>query len=286
MISPIAETSADVVSLQERLLELLRSLGPCVVAYSGGVDSAVVANAAALVFGGQALAVTGVSSSLASGELEAAVKLAADIGIPHLVVNTSEVDNPNYIRNSTDRCFHCKTELYTHLRRVAVERGFAVMVNGANADDVGDFRPGMAAATNFAVRSPLLECGLTKANVRELARHWGLAVSEKPATPCLSSRIAHGTEVTPQRLAMIDEAEQFLRSHGFSPLRVRYHEGDIARVEVVLSELPRLCAEPLRGDVERRLRELGFRFVTFDLAGFRSGSLNPIVPLQLHGIST
>lgn len=267
--------------LAEKLAALcacLESLGSCAVAFSGGVDSAVVAKAATLVLGDRAIAVTAASASLASGELEAAARLAAEIGIAHRIIHTQEIDNPAYQRNGFDRCYHCKSELYDRTAELLPDLGVAQIVNGANADDAADYRPGMRAASERQVQSPLLECGLTKADVRALARYWKLPVWDKPATPCLSSRIAYGEAVTPERLAMIDAGERYLRSLGLVEFRLRYHSGDIARLELPLSELPRFCTSPLREQVSAELRRLGFRFVTIDLEGFRSGSLNQAVP--------
>ncbi|HVX14576.1 MAG TPA: ATP-dependent sacrificial sulfur transferase LarE [Pirellulales bacterium] len=267
----------DLAAKRDRLLGLMASYGSCAVAYSGGVDSAIVAKAAQLALGDRAVAVTGVSASLAEGELAAAEELARQIGIRHRVLATEEFGNADYLRNAADRCFHCKTELYTQLEGLAERLGVRVVVNGANLDDRGDYRPGMTAAREHDVRSPLIECELTKAEVRELAAHWELSVWDKPAAPCLSSRIAYGQSVTPERVAMIDRAEQFLREHGFRELRVRYHGDDLARIEVPLGELPRLAEPELREVLVSRLRALGFKYVTLDLAGFRSGSLNQII---------
>ena len=202
------------------------------VAYSGGVDSAVVAKAAQVALGEQAVAVTGVSDSLADGELEQAEAVARTIGIRHERIELHEVGNPAYAANAPDRCFHCKTELYSKLGILADRLGVAVVVNGTNADDLGDYRPGLLAAAEFRVCSPLAECGITKADVREFAAEWGLPVADKPASPCLSSRIAYGEEVTPERLRMIDRAEQIVRSLGIRVCRVRFHAGDAARIEV------------------------------------------------------
>lgn len=270
---------AELDRKQEQLIDSLRELGGCAVAYSGGVDSAVVAQAAFLALGQRAIAVTGASYSLASGELEAATEIARQIGIQHRVIETSEFTQGSYTRNAPDRCYHCKTELYTQLERLLPELGVVTIVNGANADDVGDYRPGMTAAGEHRVHSPLLECGITKSEVRQLAARWGLPVWDKPASPCLSSRVAYGQEVTPERLAMIDRAEQFLREHGFRICRVRYLAGDVARIEVPLAEVPRLCGPALREPVEAELLRLGFRSVTIDPAGFRSGSLNELIQL-------
>jgi len=250
------------------------------VAFSGGVDSALVAKAAVLSLGDAAVAVTGTSASLAAGELEAAEKLAKLIGIRHVVIPTDELNSLEYLRNAPDRCYHCKTELYTQVQRLLPQLKVRTIVNGANADDLGDYRPGMRAASEHRIHSPLADCGITKAEVRELAAGWGLPVWDKPATPCLSSRIAYGEEVTPDRLAMIDRAEQFLRARGLVNLRVRYHKGDLARIEVPIAELPRLCDGELRRELTAELRRLGFKFVTLDLEGFRSGSLNQLVQIM------
>lgn len=268
-----------------RLLELLRSLESCVVAYSGGVDSAVVAAAAFRALGDRALAVTGVSPSLASGELEIARDVARTIGIAHEVVATNEFEQPAYLRNASDRCYHCKSELYSHLDRYLATRRWSCIVNGANLDDLDDYRPGMQAAREHAVRSPLAECGFTKADVRRLAAEWGLPVWDKPASPCLSSRVAYGEEVTPERLGMIDRAEAALRGLGFGVVRVRYHRGDMARLELPSDQLHRLGDDRLRLQIAQLLRGVGFRFVTLDLEGFRSGSLNQLVHLEPGGPS-
>ncbi|HZN35864.1 MAG TPA: ATP-dependent sacrificial sulfur transferase LarE [Pirellulaceae bacterium] len=264
---------------RDALLATLTKLESCAVAYSGGVDSAVVAQAAHLALGERAVAVTGASASLASGELELAEQVARQIGIRHVVVATDELANANYTRNAPDRCYHCKTELYTQLERLLPQLGVKAIVNGANADDLGDYRPGMQAAAEHRIHSPLADCGLTKADVRELAAAWNLPVWDKPATPCLSSRIAYGQAVTPERLAMIDAAEQYLRGRGLANLRVRYHEGDLARIETPLADLPRLCEADFRQELTVELRRLGFKFVTLDLEGFRSGSLNQLVQI-------
>jgi pyridinium-3,5-biscarboxylic acid mononucleotide sulfurtransferase len=270
----------DLAAKRERLLDVLRGYGSCAVAFSGGVDSAVVAQAARLALGDSALAVTGTSDSLATGELAAAQDLARHIGIRHEVISTEEFSNPAYQRNSPDRCYHCKTELYTRLEGMTERLGVQVIVNGANWDDRGDHRPGMSAASQHAVRSPLIECQLTKDDVRRLAAAWLLPVWDKPASPCLSSRVAYGEAVTPERVAMIDQAEQFLRRQGLRELRVRYHGGDLARIEVPLHELGRLAEPTLRAALVAHLRSLGFKYITLDLEGFRSGSLNQVIPAE------
>jgi pyridinium-3,5-biscarboxylic acid mononucleotide sulfurtransferase len=273
--------SETVSAKRDRLLALLAGYGPCAVAFSGGVDSVVVAKAAHLALGDNATAVTGTSAALAEGELEAARDLARLIGIRHQVIATEEFADPGYVANNPDRCYHCKSELYSQLGRIKERLGVNVVANGANADDLGDYRPGMRAANEHDVRSPLAECGLTKQEVRELAAAWGLPVADKPATPCLSSRVAYGLQVTPERLARIDRAEQFLRSLGFRELRVRLHEGDVARIEVPVGEIAALCEAEIRRAVVEEFDRLGFKFITLDLAGFRSGGFTKLVPSEM-----
>lgn len=277
-----SESNADgsISAIADRLTAAIAELGSCAVAFSAGVDSTVVAQAARLALGDRAVAVIGVGAALPAGELEMARDLAAQIGIRLVEQPTAEIDNADYQANAPDRCYHCKTELYTHVDQVAADLGLAALLNGANADDTGDHRPGMRAATEYAVRSPLLEAGLDKAAVRALARHWGLPVWDKPAAPCLASRIAYGQEVTPERLAMVDRAEQRLRSLGLRELRVRYHEGDLARIEVPTDQIARLASDDVRRSLLNDLRGLGFKRVTLDLAGFESGNLNTLVSLE------
>jgi uncharacterized protein len=261
----------------DRLIEQIRCYGSCAVAFSAGVDSTVVAKAAQLALGDRAVAVTGVSSSLAEGELDEARRLAELIGIRHEVLSTDEFADPNYVRNSSDRCYFCKSELYSKIEPLARRLDMAVIANGANIDDTGDYRPGMRAAAEHAVRSPLIECGFDKNETRAIAAEWQLPVWDKPAMPCLSSRIAYGEEVTPERLAMIDGAERFLRAAGLRELRVRHHKGDLARIEVPVDALSRLAAEPFRSELVSELKRLGFKYLTLDLEGFRSGSQNLVL---------
>ncbi len=275
-----AWNDSELTAKRDRLLDTLRGYGRVAVAFSGGVDSAVVAQAARVALGDAAIAVTAVSESLAQGEREEAEALARRIGIRHRVIRTEEFADPNYLRNQTDRCYFCKSELYGRLSGLLGELDVDAIASGANLDDAGDHRPGMRAASEKGVRHPLQECGLTKADVRALAKAWDLPTWDKPATPCLSSRIAYGEEVTPERVRMIDQAEQWLRQRGLRLLRVRYHKGDMARIEVPLEELPHLAGPEVRTDLVRAFRALGFKFVTLDLEGFRSGSLNALIPLE------
>ena len=269
--------------IRDQLLDWFAPIDRCAVAYSGGVDSVVVAKAAYLSLGDAAVAVTGTSASLATGELENAIAVARQIGIRHEIIPTQEFENDAYLRNAPDRCYHCKTELYSRLEQLVLQRDVGVILNGANADDAGDYRPGMRAAAEHQVRSPLLECGLTKSDVRNLAAHWSLPVWDKPASPCLSSRVAYGESVTPERLAMIDQAEQFLRHHGFPLVRVRYHPGDLARIEIPVGDLSKILEGNFREQLAQFLHQLGFRFITLDVDGFRSGSLNSLISLAVPG---
>lgn len=266
---------------RERLIATIREYGSVAVAFSAGVDSTVVAKAAQLACDARAVAVTANSPSLAMGELDQARELASLIGIRHQVVQTTEFTDAAYASNPANRCYFCKTELYTQLQPLLPELGVDVIANGANLDDQGDHRPGMQAASEHAVRSPLIEAGLNKSDVRELAREWGLPVWDKPAMPCLSSRIAYGVEVTAERVRRIDAAEQFLSQLlGTRELRVRLEAGDLARIEVPLSQLSRLAEEETRCNLVLEFRRLGFQFVTLDLEGFRSGSLNTVLPVE------
>ncbi|MCA9014391.1 MAG: ATP-dependent sacrificial sulfur transferase LarE [Planctomycetaceae bacterium] len=268
---------------QEQLLQILSSLDRIIVAFSAGVDSTVVAKAAFLARGENALAVTAVSPSLASGEKEEAIRLAELIGIPHRLISTSEFTTNAYRANAPNRCFFCKTELYQLLTHSVArdEWHAATLVNGANLDDRGDHRPGMQAAADFQVRSPLIEAGFTKEDVRNLARHWDLPIWNKPAHPCLSSRIAYGVEVTEERVQKIDQAEAFLREQfQIDELRVRLEPNELARIEVPLSQIQKLTSPTALAQITQKLLQLGFRNVTLDLQGFRSGSLNSFLSLD------
>ena len=279
----MTELSHDLAVKRDQLLELLRSYGRCAVAFSGGLDSTVLAKAARLALGDDAIAVTGTSASLAAGELDECRELARRIGIRHEVLQTDELANPDYQKNTADRCYYCKTELFVQVERLSRRLNVAVVADGSNRDDHGEHRPGLRAAKERQVASPLAECGFTKAELRELANYWEIPIWNKPATPCLSSRIAYGEEVTAERLAMVDRAERFLRAKGFQPLRVRYHKGHMARIEVAPEALDRFLCPDFRRQVIDELESAGFRYVSLDLAGFRSGSMNEILPVDsLH----
>ena len=281
-MTPPAVGSTAAVNLELKAAALdarLASLGSVLIAYSGGVDSAFLAITAARVLGPRALCVTAESPSYPDRHREIALDTARTFALRHEIVRTEEIERPEYRANPANRCYYCKHELYTHLTGIARARGFAAVVDGSNADDRGDYRPGRQAAREFGVLSPLDEAGLTKPDIRELARRAGLATWDEPASACLSSRIPYHSEVTPEKLRVIEAAERVLRTLGFRVFRVRHHD-TIARLELGRDEIARALEPAVAEHIDRELRALGYAHVTVDLRGYRLGSLNEALTLH------
>lgn len=273
---------AEALAKEFALRELFRGMDSALVAFSGGVDSTYVALVANEELGHRALCVTGISPSLASNQREEVVELVERLGLRHEVINTDEMSDPAYTRNESDRCYFCKSELYSKLAPLAEARGAAFVVDGSTTDDLGDYRPGRAAAGERGVRSPLVEVGMSKREVRLMSRRAGLPTWDKPASPCLSSRLAYGTPVTIERLSVVDRGEAIMRSQGFREFRVRHH-GEIVRLEIAPAEMDKALRREVVDELARRFRELGFRYVTLDLHGYRTGAMNEILKSVTSG---
>jgi len=266
----------DLLEKYRKLKEIISGFKTAIVAYSGGLDSAFLLYACVDTLGTEAVtAVTADSESIPRSELEKAHKFAESLGLKdrHRIIKTREIKDPNYAANPLDRCYFCKQELYSRLTDTTVFDNAEVVFDGFNADDVGDFRPGRKAAEKYAIRSPLFEAGLGKTEIRELAKHFGLSIWDKPQSACLASRIPYGSPVTKEKLKQIEMAEEFLRGLGFGQLRVRHHD-KLARIELPREDIDNILTDDLREKIDTKFRELGFVWVTLDLAGFRSGSMN------------
>lgn len=267
---------AALIEKQERLFEALRALGRVLVAYSGGTDSAYLAWAAKQALGDNAIAVTADSPSIPRSHMRDAAEFARQAGIRHEIIETREFENPAYSANNPDRCFHCKDELFRAMEEIAPRFGGAAIVYGVNTDDLGDYRPGQKAAKIHQVKAPLVEAGLSKAEIRELSRMAGLPFWDRPAAACLSSRIPYGTEVTVERIRRIETAEERMKALGFRQFRVRYH-GELARVEISREELPKALSLEMFDRIARAFKDLGFTYVTLDLEGYRQGAMNEVL---------
>jgi uncharacterized protein len=264
---------------EARLIELLGGMGSAIVAYSGGADSAYLAWAAQQALGDRALAITADSASIPASHKRDAEAFVRQFGIRHEYVETHEFDNPDYIKNDLNRCFHCKDELFTVLERIGQERGFSNIVYGVNQDDLGDYRPGQRAAKLHDVKAPLVDVGLTKAEIRELSRRAGLPTWDRPASACLSSRIPYGTPVTIQNIKTVEIGEEELKALGFRQFRTRFH-GELVRIEIAPEELPKALNLEIAGKLTAIFKQLGYKYVTLDLEGYRQGSLNEVLKRQ------
>jgi pyridinium-3,5-biscarboxylic acid mononucleotide sulfurtransferase len=275
--APLETVTAE--QKEERLTQILRELHSVVVGFSGGVDSAYLAYMANRVLSQNALCVTAISPSYPEFQKKETARFVEQFGLNHLEIESEELDNPAYRENAPNRCYFCKSELFTKLEALALARNYNAVVDGTNHDDLGDYRPGRSAAKEHQVRSPLLEAQMTKLNIRELSRRAGLPTWDKPALPCLSSRFPYGTSISAEKLSIVDRGETVLRDFGFRIFRVRYHE-ELVRLEFSPEELPKALNVTMAAILVARFKALGFKYVTIDLEGYRSGSLNEVLPIH------
>lgn len=266
-----------------KLKDYIKELGSVIIAFSGGVDSTFLSKVCFDVLNDSAMAVTATSSTYPEREFKEAIELAKDIGIKHKIIHSEELDIKGFKENPINRCYYCKSELYSKLKRVAVEEGFKHIIDGTNADDIGDFRPGRKAAKELGVKSPLLECGFTKQDIRDMSKKLGLPTWDKPAYACLSSRFPYGEEITNKKLKMVEKSEEYLLSLGFTGFRVRHH-GDIARIELKQDQIDKMLNHKIREEVSKKLKEIGFKYVSLDLEGYRTGSMNEAVSELIQNV--